>query len=101
MAPRNNLVLPGSRGLHMMELMITTVGKQVSQPTYATQRQYVKPLGSYTYGLPVYQSGEVPYQGPSGQSYGPNLPPQQQNPYASGLMQQSYPPYDSAPPGDG
>ncbi|XVF37300.1 hypothetical protein REPUB_Repub19eG0134300 [Reevesia pubescens] len=79
------------------------------QPGYAPQQQYGKPpsyamqsQGPQTYGPPANQVGEVPYQGPTAQSYGPNVPPQQQYPYASsGPMQQSYPPYGSAPPSDG
>ncbi|GMI83067.1 hypothetical protein like AT4G10070 [Hibiscus trionum] len=67
------------------------------QPAYAPlQQQYVKPpsyatqpQGPQAYGPPANQPGEVPYQGPSGQSYGPNVPPQQQYPYGS------------APPSDG
>ncbi|XVF63421.1 hypothetical protein PTKIN_Ptkin09bG0085900 [Pterospermum kingtungense] len=79
------------------------------QPGYAPQQQYGKPpsyamqsQGPQTYGPPPSQPGEVPYQGPAAQSYGPNVPPQQQYPYASsGPMQQSYTPYGSAPPSDG
>ncbi|XP_007019886.2 PREDICTED: far upstream element-binding protein 2 [Theobroma cacao] len=78
------------------------------QPGYAPQQQYGKQpsygmqsQGPQTYGPPANQP-EVPYQGPTAQSYGPNVPPQQQYPYASGApMQQSYPPYGSAPPSDG
>ncbi|XP_022733059.1 far upstream element-binding protein 1-like isoform X2 [Durio zibethinus] len=79
------------------------------QPGYTSQQQYGKPpsyamqsQGPQTYGPPANQPGEVPYQGPTAQLYGPNVPPQQQYPYASsGPMQQSYPPYGSAPPSDG
>ncbi|TYI28900.1 hypothetical protein ES332_A05G277400v1 [Gossypium tomentosum] len=77
------------------------------QSAYAPQQQYGKPYsyvqsqGPQTYGPPANQPGEVPYQGPTGQSYSPNVPPQQQYAYASGPLQQSYPPYGSAPPGDG
>ncbi|MBA0775651.1 hypothetical protein Gotri_010769 [Gossypium trilobum] len=77
------------------------------QSAYAPQQQYGKPYsyvqsqGPQTYGPPANQPGEVPYQGPTGQSYSPNVPPQQQYPYASGPLQQSYPPCGSAPPGDG
>ncbi|KAK8591818.1 hypothetical protein V6N13_031844 [Hibiscus sabdariffa] len=79
------------------------------QPGYASQQQYGKPpsyatqsQGPQSYGPPTNQPGEVPYQGPTAQSYGPNVPPQQQYPYASsGPTQQSYPPYGSAPPSDG
>ncbi|XWS15420.1 hypothetical protein CRYUN_Cryun35bG0096500 [Craigia yunnanensis] len=79
------------------------------QPGYAPQQRYGKPQsyamqsqGPQTYGPPANQPGEVPYQGPTAQSYGPNVPPRQQYPYAtSGLMQQSYPQYGSAPPSDG
>ncbi|XP_021287769.1 far upstream element-binding protein 2 isoform X3 [Herrania umbratica] len=80
------------------------------QPGYAPQQQYGKPpsygmqsQGPQTYG-PAANQPEVPYQGPTAQSYGPNVsvPSQQQYPYASGApMQQSYPPYGSAPPSDG
>ncbi|XWS23304.1 hypothetical protein CRYUN_Cryun28dG0000500 [Craigia yunnanensis] len=78
------------------------------QSGYAPQQQYGKPptyamqtQGPQTYGPPANQP-EVPYQGPTAQSYGPNVPPQQQYLYASsGPMQQSYPPYVSAPPSDG
>ncbi|OMO79071.1 hypothetical protein COLO4_24569 [Corchorus olitorius] len=77
------------------------------QPGYAPQQQYGKPpsygmqsQGPQTYGPPANQQ-EAPYQGPTAQSYG-NAPPQQQYPYpSSGPMQQSYPPYGSAPPSDG
>ncbi|XWS24696.1 hypothetical protein CRYUN_Cryun27aG0005500 [Craigia yunnanensis] len=79
------------------------------QPGYAPQQQFGKPpsyamqsQGPQTYGPPASQPGEVPYQGPTAQSYGPNVPPQQQYPYASsGPRQQSYPPYGSAPPSEG
>ncbi|MFQ6652437.1 hypothetical protein Gotur_024305 [Gossypium turneri] len=79
------------------------------QPGYAPQQQYGKPpsygmqsQGPQTYGPPANQPGEVPYQGPTAQSYGSNVPPQQQYAYASsGPTQQSYPPYGSAPPSDG
>ncbi|KAE8702703.1 Shoot gravitropism 2 (SGR2) isoform 1 [Hibiscus syriacus] len=79
------------------------------QPGYAPQQQYGKPSsyamqsqGPQSYDPPTNQPGEVPYQGPTAQSYGPNVPPQQQYPYASsGPTQQSYPPYGSAPPSDG
>ncbi|XWS21972.1 hypothetical protein CRYUN_Cryun30bG0103800 [Craigia yunnanensis] len=79
------------------------------QPGYAPQQQYGKPpsyvmqpQGPPTYGPPANQPGEVPYQGSTAQLYDPNVPPQQQHPYASsGPMQQSYPPYGSAPPSDG
>ncbi|XVE60724.1 hypothetical protein DITRI_Ditri05aG0151000 [Diplodiscus trichospermus] len=78
------------------------------QSGYAPPQQYGKPpsyampsQGPQTYGPPANQP-EVPYQGPAAQSYGPNVAPQQQYPYASsGPMQQSYPPYGSAPPSDG
>ncbi|KAE8681266.1 tubulin-specific chaperone E [Hibiscus syriacus] len=79
------------------------------QPGYAPQQQYGKPpsyamqsQGPQSYGPPTNQPVDVPYQGPTAQSYGPNLPPQQQYPYAaSGPTQQSYPPYGAAPPSDG
>ncbi|KAG8472671.1 hypothetical protein CXB51_034551 [Gossypium anomalum] len=79
------------------------------QPGYAPQQQYGKPpsygmqsQGPQTYGPPANQPGEVAYQGPTAQSYGSNVPPQQQYAYASsGPTQQSYPPYGSAPPSDG
>ncbi|KAE8734563.1 hypothetical protein F3Y22_tig00000764pilonHSYRG00331 [Hibiscus syriacus] len=79
------------------------------QPGYAPQQQYGKPplyamqsQGPQTYGPPTNQPGEVPYQGPTVQSYGLNVPPQQQYPCtSSGPTQQSYPPYGSAPPSDG
>ncbi|KAE8684451.1 KH domain-containing protein, putative isoform 2 [Hibiscus syriacus] len=74
---------------------------------WPSAQQYVKtpsamqqPQEPQAYGPPANQPGEVPFQGPSGQSYGPNVPPQQQYPYASGPMQQSYPPYGSVPPSD-
>ncbi|KAK8651601.1 hypothetical protein V6N13_141198 [Hibiscus sabdariffa] len=87
----------------------TQPGYAQPQPGYAPQQQYSKPpsyamqsQGPQSYGPPTNQPGEVPYQGPTAHSYGPNVPPQQQYPYASsGPTQQSYPPYGSAPPSDG
>ncbi|KAF2290420.1 hypothetical protein GH714_012922 [Hevea brasiliensis] len=66
-----------------------------NQPGYRAQQQYGKqpscgmPLQGpppQSYGPPrPSQPGDMPYQGPiqSSQSYGPNVPPQQQYPYAS------------------
>ncbi|KAJ0025812.1 hypothetical protein Pint_07569 [Pistacia integerrima] len=83
------------------------------QPGYPQQQQYGKPP-SYnmppqgqpqSYGPPrPGQPGDMPYQGsvPSAQSYGANVPHQQQYPYVtSGAMQQSYPAYGSAPATEG
>ncbi|KAG6659182.1 far upstream element-binding protein 2-like isoform X1 [Carya illinoinensis] len=81
------------------------------QPGYASQ-QYGKPQ---SYGMPsqgppqsygpprATQPGDMPYQGSvPAQSYGPNAPPQQPYPYGSGAqVQQTYPPYGSAPAADG
>ncbi|XP_057975747.1 uncharacterized protein LOC131163060 isoform X2 [Malania oleifera] len=87
-----------------------------TQPGYASQQQYGRPPSSYgmhsqglaqpqSFGPPrASQPGDVPYQGPSpSQSYGSNVPPQQQPyPYSSsGPMQQNYPAYGSAPATDG
>ncbi|XP_021903364.1 far upstream element-binding protein 1 isoform X2 [Carica papaya] len=79
-------------------------------PGYPPQQQYGKP----TYGMqgpPVQnygpprasQPGDIPYQGPvpSSQSYGPNVAPQQQYPYASGGPMQPTYPYGSVPQSDG
>ncbi|XP_022773556.1 far upstream element-binding protein 1-like isoform X2 [Durio zibethinus] len=78
------------------------------QPGYAPQQLYGKPpsytmqsQGPQTYGPPANQPGEVPGQGPTFQSYGLNMPQQQYQYASSGPMQQSYPPYGSAPPSDG
>ncbi|XP_075648964.1 uncharacterized protein LOC142619648 isoform X2 [Castanea sativa] len=79
-----------------------------TQPGYAAQ-QYGKPQpygqGPHpqSYAPPrATQPGEMPYQGTApAQSYGPNATPQQPYPYqSSGQMQQSYPPYGSAPAAD-
>ncbi|XP_031248745.1 far upstream element-binding protein 2-like isoform X2 [Pistacia vera] len=83
------------------------------QPGFPQQQQYGKPP-SYnmppqgqpqSYGPPrPGQPGDMPYQGsvPSAQSYGANVPHQQQYPYAtSGAMQQTYPAYGSAPATEG
>ncbi|XP_012077120.1 far upstream element-binding protein 2 isoform X2 [Jatropha curcas] len=85
-----------------------------NQPGYGAQQQYGK---QPSYGMPSQgpppqsygpprpsQPGDMPYQGPiqSGQSYGPNVPPQQQYPYASsGPVQQSYTQYGSTSAADG
>lgn len=82
-----------------------------NQPGYGTQQPYGKQPSygmpsqgppSQSYGPPrPSQPGDMPYQGPS-QSYGSNVPPQQQYPYASsGPMQQSYPQYGSTSAADG
>ncbi|KAL9432387.1 hypothetical protein AB3S75_027422 [Citrus x aurantiifolia] len=96
-------------------------GHSNSQPVYSQgglqsgyhQHQYGKP----PYGMPAQgtqpqsygpprpgQPGDIPpYQSqvPSAQSYGPNVPHQQQYPYAtSGPTQQTYPSYGSAPAPD-
>ncbi|XP_043810417.1 far upstream element-binding protein 2 isoform X2 [Manihot esculenta] len=89
-------------------------GQAGNQPGYGAQQQYGKqpPYGMPSQGPPPQsygpprpgQPGDLPYQGPiqSGQSYGPNVPPQQQYPYvSSGPMQQSYPQYGSASGADG
>ncbi|KAM7473048.1 hypothetical protein LguiA_011231 [Lonicera macranthoides] len=74
---------------------------------YGPQSYGVPPQGPQvqSYGQPrANQPGDMPYQGPVShtQSYGPNATPQQPYPYASsGPMQQSYPPYGSAPAADG
>ncbi|KAF2290377.1 hypothetical protein GH714_012477 [Hevea brasiliensis] len=82
-----------------------------NQPGYRAQQQYGKqpscgmPLQGpppQSYGPPrPSQLGDMPYQGPiqSSQSYGPNVPPQQQYPYAS--SGQSYPSNGSASGAEG
>ncbi|KAF2290397.1 hypothetical protein GH714_012773 [Hevea brasiliensis] len=82
-----------------------------NQPGYRAQQQYGKqpscgmPLQGpppQSYGPPrPSQPGDMPYQGPiqSSQSYGPNVPPQQQYPYAS--SGQSYPSNGSASGAEG
>ncbi|KAF2290405.1 hypothetical protein GH714_012829 [Hevea brasiliensis] len=82
-----------------------------NQPRYRAQQQYGK---QPSYGMPLQgpppqsygpprpsQPGDMPYQGPiqSSQSYGPNVPPQQQYPYAS--SGQSYPSNGSASGAEG
>ncbi|KAF2290416.1 hypothetical protein GH714_012898 [Hevea brasiliensis] len=82
-----------------------------NQPGYRAQQQYGK---QPSYGMPLQgpppqsygptrpsQPGDMPYQGPiqSNQSYGPNVPPQQQYPYAS--SGQSYPSNGSASGAEG
>ncbi|XP_044511057.1 far upstream element-binding protein 2 isoform X2 [Mangifera indica] len=84
------------------------------QPGYPQQQQYGKPPSynmppqgqpQQSYGPPrPGQAGDMPYQGsvPSAQSYGANVPHQQQYPYAtSGAMQQCYPAYGGAPAAEG
>ncbi|XP_048227455.1 far upstream element-binding protein 1 isoform X3 [Ricinus communis] len=84
-----------------------------NQPGYGAQQQYGKqpsygmlPQGPpQSYGPPrPGQPGDMPYQAPnpSSQSYGSNVPPQQQYPYASsGPMQQAYPSYGAPSATDG